>query len=283
MIKTAKRVLLLLMGAAALLYLIYGAYMFATQRQHIFQPRSQIQTTPDRFGLKFDELHIPVGSGADQGELYAWWVPADKSDAPTFLYLHGNDRNLSNHLEHTLLLHNLGYNVLVSDYRGYGKSTGGEPSEAKVYEDAEAAWNYLLKQRASAPQRTFIYGHSLGGAIAIDLAIHHPEAAGIVAESTFTSMSDMGKREYGYLPVDWMLNQHFDSLDKVGKLKIPVLFIHGTWDRRIPWQMSQQLFDQSPQPKSLKLIEGGEHSNSSSIGWVEYRDVLSAFVQKYAH
>ena len=96
-------------------------------------------------------------------------------------------------------------------------------------------------------------------------------------------MSDMGKREYSYMPVECLLNQRFDSLAKVGKLKIPVLFIHGTWDKRIPWQMSQQLFDQSPQPKSLKLIEGGEHSNISNVAWVEYRDTLSAFVQQYAH
>jgi len=280
--RTTKRVVLLLLIAAVLLYFAVCTYMWATQRQHIFEPSPLLQTTPDRFGLKFDELHIPVGSGADQGELYAWWVPADKSDAPTFLYLHGNDRNLSNHLENTLRLHNLGYNVLVADYRGYGKSTGGEPSEAKVYEDAEAAWNYLLKQRASPPRHTFIYGFSLGGAIAIDLAIHHPAAAGLITEGTFTSMSDMGKIYYSYLPVDWLLNQHFDSLDKVGKLKIPVLFIHGTWDRVVPWQMSQQLFNQAPQPKSLKFIEGGEHINSSSIGWVEYRDTVSAFVQKYA-
>ena len=95
-------------------------------------------------------------------------------------------------------------------------------------------------------------------------------------------MGDMGKIEYGYLPVDLLLNQHFDSLGKVGKLKIPVLFIHGTWDKRIPWQMSQRLFDQAPQPKFIKLIEGGEHNNNSNIAWLEYRDALNTFVQKYA-
>ena len=182
------------------------------------------------------------------------------------LYLHGNDKNIGygHDLDSAARMHGLGYNLLMVDYRGYGKSTGGEPSEAKVYEDAEAAWNYLLKQRVSAPQRTFIYGHSLGGAIAIDLAIHHPEAAGVIAESTFTSIYAMGRRDYSYLPVGLLLNQHFDSLDKVGKLKIPVLLIHGTWDTRVPWQMSQRLFDRAPQPKFLKLIEGGEHSNNSS-------------------
>jgi len=284
MFKTVKRVLLLLLAAIALWYIAACAYMFLTQRQHIFQPRPLLQTTPDRVGLKFEEVRIPVGSGADQGELYAWWIPADQPDAPTLLYLHGNDKNVSHghDVDNAGRMHSLGYNLLMVDYRGYGKSTGGEPSEAKVYEDAEAAWNYLLKQRSTA-QRTFIYGHSLGGAIAIELAIHHPEAAGLITESTFTSMSDMGKRVYAYLPVDWLLNQYFDSLGKIDKLKIPVLLIHGTWDRVIPSQMSERLFAQAPQPKLLKLIEGGEHNNDSSIAWLEYRDTLSAFVQKYAH
>ena len=283
MSKAAKRVLLLI-SVSALLYLLACAYMWITQRQHIFEPAPQLQTTPDRVGMKFEEVRIPSGSGAERGELYSWWIPAEQAGAPTMLYLHGNDKNISHghDVDNAGRMHSLGYNLLMIDYRGYGKSTGGEPSEIKVYEDAEAAWNYLLKQR-STPQRTFIYGHSLGGAIAIDLAMRHPESAGLIAESTFTSMSDMGKRKYSYLPVDWLLNQRFDSLDKVSKLKIPVLFIHGTWDRRIPWQMSQRLFDQTPQPKFMKLIEGGEHNNNSSIAWLEYRDTLIAFVQKHAH
>ena len=285
--RTAKQ-LLLLVGVSALLYLFACAYMWSTQQQHIFEPSPLLQTTPDRVGMRFEEVRIPSGNGAERGELYGWWIPAVQADAPALLFLHGNDKNIGYgyDLDNAGRMHSLGYNLLMIDYRGYGKSTGGAPSEAKVYEDAETAWNYLLKQRASAPQHTFIYGHSLGGAIAIDLAVRHPEAAGLIVESTFSSMSDMGKHEYSYLrylPVDWLLNQHFDSLEKVGKLKTPVLFIHGTWDKRIPWQMSRQLFDTAPQPKSLKLIEGGEHGNNSRIAWVEYRDALNAFVQKYAH
>ncbi len=199
------------------------------------------------------------------------------------LYLHGNDKNMggAHDVDSATRLHGMGYNLLMVDYRGYGKSTGGEPTEAKVYEDAEAAWSYLIKQRASDAKRTFIYGHSLGGAIAIELATHHPEAAGIIAESTFTSMVDMGKREYAYLPVDLLLNQRFDSLGKISSLKIPLLLIHGTWDKRVPYQMSQQLYASAPQPKFLKLIEGGGHGNNSLIAPLEYRAAVSEFVQRY--
>lgn len=270
-------------GIAALVYLAACTYMWATQREQVFEPSPVLQTTPERMGMKFEELRIPVGSGADQGELDGWWVPAEAANAPTFLYLHGNDRNIANHLEHTQQLHTLGYNVLLVDYRGYGKSSGGKPSEAKVYEDAEAAWQYLLKVRGVKPQQAFIYGHSLGGAIAIDLAAHHPEAAGLVTEGTFTSMQAMGEREYGYLPVGWLLNQRFESLQKIAGLKIPVLLIHGTWDQKVPVGMAKQLYAAAAQPKALALIEGGEHSNSGAVGQVEYRAAVSAFVKQYAH
>ena len=267
----------------AVFYVAACAYMWATQVDHVFEPELVLQTTPDRLGMKFDDLRIPVGSGADKGELQAWWVPAEQANAPTILYLHGNYRNIGNNLEHTLRLHNLGFNVLLSDYRGYGKSTGSKPSEAKVYEDAEAAWQYLLKQRAVKPQQAFIYGHSLGAAIAIDLAVHHPEAAGLITESSFTSMVEMGKLAYPLLPVDWLLDQRFEALKKIAQLKIPVLLIHGTWDRRVPVQMAQQLYAAAPQPKTLTLIEGGEHNNSGAVGWTEYRDAVMAFVKQYAH
>jgi pimeloyl-ACP methyl ester carboxylesterase len=272
-------------GAVAIV-VVYAAactYMWATQLDHVFEPELLLQTTPDRLGMKFEELRIPVGSGADRGELQAWWIPAGQPNAPTLLYLHGNYRNIGNNLEHTLRLHNLGFNVLLSDYRGYGKSSGGRPNEAKVYEDAEAAWQYLLKQRGVKPQQAFIYGHSLGGAIAIDLAMHHPEAAGLIIESSFTSAVEMGKLAYPFLPVDWLLDQRFDALKKISRLKIPVLLIHGTWDKRVPVQMAQQLYAAAPQPKTLTLIEGGEHNNSGAVGWTEYRDAVTAFVKQYAH
>lgn len=270
----------------ALLLALYGAvcgYMWAYQAELVFEPEAALQTTPERMGMKFEELHIPVGGGAASGELYGWWVPSVLMNAPTVLYFHGNNRNIANHLEHTLHLHHLGYNVLLADYRGYGKSSGGKPTEEKVYQDAEAAWQYLVQQRGVKPQQIFIYGHSLGGAVAIDLAVHHPEAAGVIAESTFTSMQAMGNLEYGYLPVGLLLNQRFDSLQKISGLKIPLLLIHGTWDKKVPIEMARQLYAAAPQPKALALIEGGEHSDSSTVGWVEYRSAVSNFINSYAH
>lgn len=270
-------------GIAALLYASACYYMWTTQMEQVFEPTTEWQATPARMGMEYDALRIPVGTGADQSELDAWWVPAGRGDSPTVLYFHGNYRNIGNNLEHTWHLHELGYNVLLADYRGYGKSGGGKPSEVKVYEDAEAVWQYLVKVRGSDLKKTFIYGHSLGGAIAIDLAVHHPEAAGLITEGTFTSMQAMGEKDYGFLPVGYLLNQRFDSISKVPALKIPVLFIHGTWDKKVPVAMGKQLYAAAPEPKKLLLIEGGEHNNSGTIGRVEYRDAVSDFVRQNTH
>ena len=117
---------------AVLVYLGACAYMWQTQRQQIFEPNPQLQTTPDRLGLQFEEVHIQSGSGADQGDLDAWWIPAESADAPTILYLHGNDKNIgaAHDLDNAARLHGMGYSLLMVDYRGYGKSTGGEPAES---------------------------------------------------------------------------------------------------------------------------------------------------------
>lgn len=274
-----KKRLTLLLSGVVLLYSFACLFMWATQIEQVFQPSPILQTNPARMGMAYQEVHVPVDNG---GLLDGFWVPASLPNAPTMLYFHGNYRNISNNLDHTQRLHQLGFNVLLVDYRGFGRSVGAkQPSEALVYEDAEAAWHYLTKVRGVQPKRVFIYGHSLGGGIAINLATHHPEAAGLITESTFTSMSDMGKLDYAFLPIDWLLNQRFESLQKVASLKLPVLFIHGTWDKKIPVEMAKRLYAAAPPPKTLLLIDGGEHNNTGSIGWAEYQSGVTGFVKQH--
>lgn len=279
--KKIGRKLAVLLGLCGLAYGLVCIYFWAVQRDMIFEASSVMQTTPERVGLQYESIRIASGRGYDRGELSAWWLPAERSNLPTLLYLHGNYRNISHNLEHALRLHNMGYNILLVDYRGYGSSTGGQASEEKVYEDAEASWSYLVQQRKISPQQIVIYGHSLGGAIATNLAVHHAEAAGLIVESSFTSMQAMAGINYGYLPISWLLNQRFDSLSKISGLHIPLLIVHGTWDARVPSSMGKQLYERAPQPKYLSLIEGGEHSNNSGIANVEYRKALNDFTQKY--
>ena len=274
------------MGIVGLAFLVASFVFWNTQNDHIFQPASELQSSPERTGLKAKEVHIHSGSGKEAGELFCWWIPSGRADAPTILYFHGNDKNIGHarDLEYARGMHGLGYNVLMVDYRGYGKSTGGKPNESKVYEDAESAWNYLVRKRSIAPGRIFIYGHSLGGAIAIDLAVRHPEAAGVIEESSFTSMPAIASASgYGFLPTGILIHERFDSLSKVPKLKIPLMVIHGTWDAVVPYQMGQQLFDAAPSPKMLELIKGGGHENSCIVGRVECIHAFTTFISRYMH
>jgi pimeloyl-ACP methyl ester carboxylesterase len=122
-------------------------------------------------------------------QIHGWWVPASAtSEAPVWLFLHGNGSNVGDEVKRAFWFHQLGFSSLLIDYRGYGRSPGNFPTESSVYEDVEAAWNYLTQLRQIPPEKIFVYGHSLGGAIAIELALQHPEIAGLAVEGTFTAM-----------------------------------------------------------------------------------------------
>ena len=197
------------------------------------------------------------------------------------LYLHGNGSNVGANVEHANRFHRLGLSVFLIDYRGYGKSQGDFPSESQVYEDAQLAWDYLVQQRGVNPNQIYIYGHSLGGAIAIDLAVRHPEAAGLIVEGSFTStraMVDFQKGLFWLFPIDLLLTQRFDSLSKVDRLQMPVLFIHGTADNVVPVEMSKKLFDAAPEPKQLYIVPDGGHNNVAQLGGAEYLQIVSQFL-----
>ncbi|WP_293363026.1 alpha/beta fold hydrolase, partial [Microcoleus sp. CAWBG52] len=208
--------------------------------------------------------------------------PLDKGGlGGVVLYLHGNGSNVGANVEHANRFHRLGVSVFLIDYRGYGKSQGDFPSESRVYEDVQQAWDYLVKQRGINPNQIYIYGHSLGGAIAIDLAVRHPEAAGLIVEGSFTSvraMVDFQKPLFKVFPIDFLLAQRFDSLSKVDRLQMPVLFIHGTADSVVPAEMSKKMFDAAPEPKQLYMVPNGGHNNAAQIGGAEYLGVVSKFL-----
>ena len=287
-----------LLIALVLIYAAACGYFYVVQHEKIFEPVAEIYTTPERMGMACERVEIPVGSGGTPASLAGLWIPAKSADparAPAFLYLHGQDATIGKNLEHAQRLREIGCNVLLIDYRGYGESYGKfKPSEESVYDDAVAGWDYLTGELGVGAERAFIIGHSLGGAIAIELATRRPEAAGLVTKATFTSILGMSKHRYGgltgLLPMKMLLRYRFDSLAKIGKVKIPTLFVHGKADAKVPFHMSEELYDESRNSRSgtraqndveLLLIEGGEHRNTGSIGWVEYQERMSAFVAKH--
>jgi fermentation-respiration switch protein FrsA (DUF1100 family) len=232
------------------------------------------------------DLYLPVSGAPDAQKIHAWWWPAADPNAPVVYYLHGARWNLTGHVRRMEQLRHFGFSVFAIDYRGFGKSDGDLPSEQMSYEDAAVGWTWLAKQ-VPEPSRRFIYGHSLGGAVAIDLAARlaaqdkgKPQARGLIVESTFTSLPDIAAElTWSWLPTRLLLTQRFDSIDKVRSVDVPILFVHGTGDRYVPARFSQALYEAAPGPKKLLLIENGGHNNAMWIGDGEYQSAFAEFFQ----
>jgi alpha-beta hydrolase superfamily lysophospholipase len=226
------------------------------------------------------EFNIPVDKALSSDQyLHAWWWPAARKDAPTLLYLHGTRFNLTAQLRRITNLHDMGFAVLAIDYRGFGQSPGDLPSERSVYQDAQAAWQRMAQLQPDASKR-FIFGHSLGGAIAIDLADRIAKqdaapAAGLIIESTFTDMGAAAQAVIKTsLPVRWILSEKFDSIDKIADIHMPVLIVHGTDDQYVPPRFSEQLFEAATAPKKLLMVPGGNHNNSMVLGNRQYAEAI---------
>jgi fermentation-respiration switch protein FrsA (DUF1100 family) len=220
--------------------------------------------------------------------IHGWWWPAERKNAPAILYLHGVRWNLTGQLFRIQQLRALGYSVLAIDYRGFGKSQGDLPSEASVYEDARIAWGRLQVLQPD-PALRLIYGHSLGGAVAVNLAAELGQEAaqngsavparGLVIESTFTSLGDVATAMADTsLPVRWLLSQKFDSIDKIGEINMPLLIVHGAADNYVSPRFSEQLFKAAREPKRLLMVPGATHNNSMSLAGRTYRQALDALM-----
>ena len=252
-----------LLGALA--YLGGVAYLYFRQGTIIYLPTREVSNTPRDYGIAYEQLRLPVKRrGGATESISAWWLSAPAPNGMAILFLHGNARNMGarGNAEKVAALAKAGFNLLTIDYRGYGQSDGAFPDEASLYEDARAALDELAR-RAPDPGRRILHGHSLGGAVAIELALRRPEFAAAFIEASFTSMLDMSTRNrlFRLLPIDTLLTERFDSAAKIGGLRLPVLFIHGTRDERVPHTMSMALFARAPEPKALILVENGAHSN----------------------
>jgi hypothetical protein len=255
----ALRLLSPIVGVAALCYVVACTYLWYAQRQLIFIPEARVDLTPADVGLQFVEVPIPVGEGS---AIAAWWLPSADAQSPVLLYLHGNDGNLARELHRLRVLHGYGLPILAIDYRGYGRSSGPFPSEAQVYDDALSAWSFLVHVQRIDPRRVVIHGHSLGAAIAVDLALRRGPACGVVLESAFTSMADMARLQYPWVPVDLILDQHFDVLHKIDRLGVPIVLVHGSADREVPFVMSERLYAAAHTPKRLVLVNGAGHEDA---------------------
>jgi uncharacterized protein len=264
----------------AIVYVLICGSLYFLQERLLFFPSRNIRHTPSLYQLNYEEVWLPITKADGKVErIHGWWIPSANPQAPVFLYFHHNAVNIGANVSQARKFHQMGCSILLIDYRGFGQSEGGFPIEPQVYEDAQTAWNYLTQQRQIPPQQIFIYGHSVGGAIAIDLAAKQPEAAGLIVQNTFTSLRDMTKR-FGLswvLPIDLLLKPEFNSIEKIRSLQIPVLILHGTADPQIPVQMGQALFEAAPEPKKLILIPDAGHDNNMEK---QYYQLIQQFMQE---
>ena len=259
-------------AVAAVLVLAGGcAYLSEKQGEFIFRPSKQAWRGVNGADRGFQEHWIAVGT---QQKLHAWWLEGNAPDSPAVLYLHGARWNLTGSVSRIERWRDLGFAVLAVDYRGFGESSDVAPTEALAYEDAEAAWDYLA--RMAPGRKRYIVGHSLGGAIATELARRRDDASGLVLEATFTSVRDMiDQSPWGFLPVGLILTQNFDTLSKIGEVKVPVLITHGTRDSIVPVQMGERLYEAAKAPKRFLRVEGAGHHNLSGAAFAQYQAALA--------
>ena len=238
----------------------------------LFFPARAVLATPAQAALAFEDVAIDTDDGV---RLHGWWLPACAGPVRGHVLLcHGNAGNVGDRVKHAALLCATGLDVLLFDYRGYGRSTG-RPSELGTYRDARAARSVLLAHADVDPDRVLYLGESLGGAVALALALEHPPA-GLVLMSTFTSVRDMARRHYPFVPPA-LVPDAYPSLRRVRELGAPLLVLHGGHDEIVPLLHAEALFDAAPDPKQLHIFAGVGHNDLVALAGEEWAAAIARF------
>ena len=240
----------------------------------LFQPSPGVDLTPTELGIAGEELYLPAEDGV---RLHAFFLQGPSDSSRAILFLHGNAGNASHRLPNAAALRDLGAHVLLIDYRGYGLSEG-RPSERGVYADARAGLAHLIEIRKIPEARVVLFGRSLGGAVAVDLAQDRP-LGGVILESTFTSLHDMARRAVGPLAT-LVARSGFESAAKISRVRAPLLFFHGNRDSIVPYELGMRLYEAAPEPKAFETIEGADHNDTLVVGGRAYFERIGRFLDE---
>jgi len=275
------RALLTLLAGLALIYVALGVALYLFQGSMVFLanlPGRALEATPADIGLDYENVHFDT---ADGEQLHGWYIRAPDARG-VLLFFHGNAGNISHRLESILIFNRLRLDVLIVDYRGYGQSTG-RPSERGTYRDAQAAWDYLVRDRRVAPGNIVVFGRSLGGAVGAWLAAQLPaeeQPAAVIIESSFTSGADMARRLYPVYPARLLTRLKYPVIEFVGRLRCPVLVVHSRDDEIIPFAMGRAIYDAVGQPRDFIELRG-DHNAGFWISREHYAAGLDAFLGEH--
>ena len=267
-----KRILLVLIPVLLSFYISNCIFVYLYQQRLMFFPWKG--ASPPPADLNIQEVH-PVTS--DSIKLHAWWLMAD-SVKPTILFFHGNAGNISRGVKRMYFFKNMGFNVFAPDYRGYGISEGSVEKESDLYADALASWCFLTDSLNVPEQKIIIWGWSLGGAVAADLA-SRVECKALVMESTFTNMVDMASRVLWMLPYKILIRFPFRSDLRLAEVSEPVLFFHSRLDKVVPFGQGQKLHQQH-QGRSKFVETDGSHNSGIFLYPDSIRTALLKFIGK---
>lgn len=259
------------LSVLVLLGLSLCGYFF--QHKMIYFPERKLDATLPSIGLNFQEVYFQSSDGF---RLHGWWV-SEPGHRPVVLFCHGNAGNISHRLETLEIMHGLGLSIFIFDYRGFGRSEG-KPSENGTYRDARAAWDYLREKENIGAEDIMIWGRSLGGPIAACLA-QEKFPVGLVLESTFTSIPEIGKKFYPFLPVKRFAKFQYPTEKFLKDISCPVLIMHSRQDKLIPYSFGRRLYWIAREPKSFLEMQGS-HNKAHLVSGTHYLEAVREFINK---
>ena len=266
----------LLLASVSLVGILGVIMILGLEKFALYFPERQLEATPQSVGLVYEDVWFAAADGV---KLHGWLVPAPGARF-TVVWFHGNAGNISHRVSNIGYLHRLlRTNVFIFDYRGYGQSQGGRfsLSEEATYRDAEGAMAYLRSRRDLAGTRFVYFGRSLGAAVAVELTRHDPPA-GLILETTFSTLKDVARVHYPFVPL-FFLQTKYETVRKLPEIRVPILILHGDKDEVVPLEQAERLYAAANEPKTLHVIHGGRHNDTYVVGGTKYFDVWAQFLQ----